>query len=156
MWKYMLIVLALFLSACGASGPASQPGTGTDPNQPVQVEQPNQPVQVEQPNQPATGAEPGKGIITVDTVEVTVAESMPVQVFVNVKGYMGDGCTSLGEIKQERTGNTINVTINANHSGSDVCAAMAPQLDERILLQGEFAAGEYVVNVNGVEHKFNI
>lgn len=121
-----LIALMGLLSACGANN-----GTGANPV-------------------------PREGVITIETVEVTVAESFPVQVIAHVRGFLGDGCTSLGAITQERTGNTIKVTIAATHSGAEVCTMIAPMVDERISLEGEFPAGEYVVEVNGVATTFQV
>ena len=102
------------------------------------------------------GSSTPRGQLTIDAVEVRIAESYPVQVFVNVTGSLGDGCTSLGAITQQRSGNTIDVTMQTNHTGAEVCTAIAQLIDENIKLEGEFPAGSYTVRVNGVERAFQV
>ncbi|MCG8349918.1 MAG: hypothetical protein MI924_19305 [Chloroflexales bacterium] len=99
---------------------------------------------------------PPQGTLTIDTIKVDIAESEPVQVFVHVQGYLGDGCTSLGAIEQQRNDNVVEVTIQARHSGAEVCTMIAPVVDERIQLEGDFPPGGYIVRVNGVEQIFTI
>jgi hypothetical protein len=104
-----------------------------------------------------TGGTGGQtGTMQVDSVEVRIAESYPVQVFANIKGTLGDGCTSLGETRQSRNGSTIEVTITTNHSGADACTQIAQLVDQDIQLEGEFPAGTYTVRVNGVEKQFTV
>ncbi|GIV91311.1 MAG: hypothetical protein KatS3mg056_0020 [Chloroflexus sp.] len=55
-----------------------------------------------------------------------------------------------------REGNVITITVNAAHSGAEVCPAIAPLLDQRIMLEGPFTAGQYTVIVNGVEYQVTI
>jgi inhibitor of cysteine peptidase len=96
------------------------------------------------------------GLLQVDNVEVQVAESSPPQVSVRVQGMLGNGCYSLGEIRQQRNGNTIEVTITTKHNGSESCTMIAQMIDEKILLEGDFPSGEYIVRVNGVERTFRV
>jgi hypothetical protein len=59
--------------------------------------------------------------LPIDNVEVQIAESFPVQVFASIEGGLPNGCWSLGAISQVREGNTIDLDITMNHSGSEVC-----------------------------------
>lgn|SRR5690606_1130300 len=127
MFRLIPILLLALLAACGVSQPA-QPAPAAGHSFPAQIE----------------------------SVSVEVAESFPVQVFVRMQGTLGDGCTSLGEITQRREGNTIEVSVIANHSGAEVCTMIAQLIDERVQLEGEFPAGEYIVRVNGVEERFTV
>lgn len=102
-----------------------------------------------------TGNQP-RGQLNIDSIEIRIAESSPVQVFANVKGSLGDGCTSLGAITQKRSGNTIDVTVGVNHSGAQVCTAIAQLVDQNIQLEGEFPPGNYTVRVNGMERTFTV
>jgi hypothetical protein len=99
---------------------------------------------------------PTSGLAQIDSVDVRVAESFPPQVFVHIRGTLGDGCTSLGTISQERKDNAITVTVRTNHSGADACTAIATLLDETIRLDGDFGPGQYTVTVNGVVQTFTI
>jgi len=110
-----------------------------------------------QPAAPAQPAQPARSFpAQIDTVTVEIAESLPVQVFARLEGYLGDGCTSLGAITQSREGNLIEVSVLANHSGAEACTMIAQVIDERVQLEGEFPAGTYTVRVNGVEQTFQI
>ena len=98
----------------------------------------------------------GNGTMQVDRVEVRVTLSAPRQVAVRVQGVLGDGCTSLGDIRQGREGSTITVTISTKHTGASICTQLAQLVDETIPLDGDFPPGAYVVRVNGVESRFRI
>ncbi len=104
----------------------------------------------------ATAGGAQDSLLQVDNVEVQVAESSPPQVSARVQGTLGNGCFSLGEIRQQRNGNTIEVTITTKHSGSEVCTMIAQMVDEKISLEGDFPPGEYIVRVNGIERTFRI
>jgi hypothetical protein len=99
---------------------------------------------------------PSTGLVQIDQVDVRIAESFPPQVFVQFQGTLGDGCTSLGEISQRRDGNSIEVTVATNHSGAEVCTAIAQLIDQTISLDGDFPPGAYSVRVNGVVKQFQI
>jgi hypothetical protein len=103
----------------------------------------------------AGGGSGGAGL-SIEAVEVRVAESFPPQVFVQVRGTLPDGCTSLGAISQQRAGNTITIAIATVRSGAEVCPMIAQAVDKTIRLDGTFASGEYIVRVNGVERTFRI
>ena len=126
MFRFLPILMLALLAACGAAIPSQPAPAGRD--FPAQI----------------------------DSVSVEVAESFPVQVFAHIQGTLGDGCTSLGAITQQREGNTIEVSVNAHHSGAEVCTMMAKFIDERVQLDGTFPAGEYTVRVNGVETTFTV
>lgn len=99
---------------------------------------------------------PRAGIVTIERVDFAVLESNPPQVQAHIVGYLGDGCTTFAGINQRREGNVITITVNAAHSGAEVCPAIAPLLDQRIMLEGPFTAGQYTVIVNGVEYQVTI
>lgn len=94
------------------------------------------------------------GFLSVDVVEVIVAESEPLQVSVRVKAWV-DACTVLGTISQSRDGNVITITITTKRT-SEVCIQLAVRIDETIRLDGLFPPGEYRVTVNGVTRTFGI
>jgi hypothetical protein len=130
MRKWIVIALMLVLSACGTGGGTAPGGTAPGGTQ--------------------------DGLLQVDNVEVQVAESAPPQVSARVQGTLGNGCYSLGQITQQRNGNTIEVTITTKHSGAEVCTMIAQMVDETIRLEGDFPSGEYTVRANGVEKTFMV
>jgi hypothetical protein len=94
--------------------------------------------------------------VAVEEVQVEILESDPVQVVAVIKGGLGSGCLSLGEITQRRDGNTVEVTMLANHSGAEACTMIYQLVDERVPLEGPFAPGDYTLIVNGVERAFSV
>lgn len=104
----------------------------------------------------ASAPQPRTVPVQIDTVTATILESSPVRLQVRLQGYLGDGCTSLGEIAQERDGNTVSITVTGVHSGAEVCTTIAQILDETLTFDGPFAPGEVVVQVNGVETRVTV
>ncbi|MCX7859918.1 hypothetical protein [Chloroflexus sp.] len=99
---------------------------------------------------------PRPGIVTIEQVDLSVMESNPPQVQAHITGYLGDGCTTFAGITQQREGNTITITVSATHSGAEMCPAIAPLVDQRVMLEGPFAPGQYTVIVNGTEYQLTI
>jgi len=94
--------------------------------------------------------------LTVESVQVRIMESFPVQVSAQVKGYLRDGCESLAGTTQSRTGNTVSVTIATARETGRACIQVLAPVEENVRLDGAFAAGIYVVRVNGIEHTFRV
>jgi hypothetical protein len=74
-------------------------------------------------------------------------------------------CTTVGNITQSRSGNTIEVTVPEVDSEMAagqlrVCLSLGPgsmaTSAVRLMLQGPFPAGDYVVRVNGVAQAFHV
>jgi hypothetical protein len=93
--------------------------------------------------------------IQVDSVDVTVLESSPPQVAVQVQGVLGDGCSTLHSVAQQRVGNVVTVTILRERPRDAVCTQIAKLYDEVIRLDGTFPPGDYVLRVNSVEKPFS-
>jgi inhibitor of cysteine peptidase len=94
--------------------------------------------------------------LTVESVEVRILESFPVQVSAQVKGYLRDGCESLAGTTQSRSGNTITVTIETARAMGRACVQVLAPVEENVRLDGSFPAGTYLVRVNGTEQTFRI
>ena len=112
-----------------------------------------------------SGDEPSNGdsdndswIITdmpVRDVVVLIAESLPVQVSVEVIGYLPDGCTTRHETHQSREGNTVTIQMTMKRRNDRICTKVVTDIRERIFI-GTFPPGDYRVIVNGVKKKFRI
>ena len=100
------------------------------------------------------------GQAMVDSVDVTLKESFPVQVDVMVKGNLPDGCTELGDAKQQLVGNTFNINLETKKlKDSEVmCTEALVPFEKNIPLENVvgISAGEYIVNVNGVTKVFKM
>lgn len=164
--KQLLIVfvlLALALSAC--SGLAGDEPAASD-DRPVggevePTQDPNEPVSSDDPTptaEPTT--EPGEILIgdaTVESLDILILESFPVQVHLQVSGYLGDGCTELGAIDTVRAGDTFNVTIHTERPADAICTQQLVAFEETIPLDVQgLEAGTYTVNVNGVTDTFTL
>jgi inhibitor of cysteine peptidase len=94
------------------------------------------------------------GVLHVDSVDVLVLESFPVQITALVRGSLSDGCTEIVAITQSRSGNTVNVTIATSRPRDAFCTQLVRPVEESVRLTGAFPPGDYVVEVNGVAKPF--
>jgi inhibitor of cysteine peptidase len=147
--KYMLraatvALLALTVSAC-TSGGEQAPGTpGVSTNQPTQGPTPSGPT--------------GKvGRANVESLDIKILESFPVQVQVTIKGTVSDACTTAGPIEQGRDGNSFLITVGANRPADAMCAQVITPFEQTIALDvAGLKAGTYAVEVNGVTETFQL
>ena len=96
------------------------------------------------------------GLATVEEIDILIAESFPVQVFVVAKGYLPNPCTEIYQIIQEREGNAFFITIKTYRSPGFCIQVLAP-FEEIIPLEVYgLPAGTYTVEVNGVQGTFNL
>lgn len=124
------IVLVFAIARVGAGDDDDQPGNG--PGGERQVER-----------------------VTIEQVSVNIAESYPVQVFVDVTGTMPDPCWEAQEPAIEEKGARIEIEIVAERDPDEVCAQVVQEYQKNIAL-GTMEPGEYVVEVNGVESEFEV
>lgn len=100
------------------------------------------------------------GQAMVNDIDIVLRESFPVQVGVTVKGDLPDGCTNLGDAKQQLVGKTFNVNLETKKlkDGDIMCTQALVPFETTITLDNVvgIAAGEYTVNVNGVSKKFKM
>jgi inhibitor of cysteine peptidase len=90
----------------------------------------------------------------IESVEVTVLESYPMQLHVRVTGYQEGGCDPSFQMAQRRAGNTVTVEIYRLVNPMVMCNAKPTPIDETIPLEGGFEGGEYTIRVN--DYVFNI
>jgi hypothetical protein len=97
------------------------------------------------------------GEASVESIEILILESFPVQVNVVAEGYVSDACTEIDEIARERQGNTFSVTITTARPADAVCAQVITEFEEVISLDVlGLPAGTYTVDVNGVIGSFEL
>lgn len=94
----------------------------------------------------------------VDGLSINLMESFPVQVSVNISGYLPDGCTEIHEINTTRDGNTFNIEIITRRPSGDVFCTMAiVPFEETIKLDVQgLAAGTYTVVAAGMRETFTL
>ena len=95
---------------------------------------------------------------TVDSLQVTILESFPVQVSVTLEGTLPDGCTEIHEILSSRDGKTFNIEIVTRRPSGDVACTMAlVPFEESISLDVVgLEAGTYEVVARDQEASFTL
>src|SRR5688572_14110391 len=131
-----IVLLVLLASACS---PASTPTPPT--STPIVTETP-----------------PAASVAVVQSVEIQILESDPVQVNVIVGGQLPDaGCTTISSVDQVRNGNTFQLTLITTTDPLELCAQALTPFEEVVPLDvSNLPPAEYVVNVNGVEQSFEL
>jgi inhibitor of cysteine peptidase len=82
-------------------------------------------------------------------VRVAIAESFPPQVMVYIQGGLSDGCTTFHELKTERSGNTVNITVTTQRPKGAVCTQVYGYFEQNVNLGSDFASVQtYTINVN--------
>ena len=124
-------------------------------------------VRCSQPGTPAAADEPGDiapdqgDTVTVfapiDGVEISVAESFPLQYFLNVKSGLPNGCARFDGYTLNREGDTITVEVtNLKPASKDLmCTMIYGTVETNIPLGTDFEPGRtYTVNVNDFTKSF--
>jgi len=97
------------------------------------------------------------GVANVESIDILTLESFPVQIHVIAEGYLPDGCTEIDEIKTEMEGNTFNVNITTKRPKEAICTQAIESFTKTIPLEVQgLSAGNYTVNVNGVNGSFEL
>jgi hypothetical protein len=93
--------------------------------------------------------------VTIENVDVLIAESYPVQVFVHVRGYMPDPCWEAQPPDITEDGARIDIEILAERKTDEICVQVIQDYEENIAL-GTMEPGTYTVSINGVEREFEV
>jgi uncharacterized protein YraI len=98
------------------------------------------------------------GTADVQSVEIQILESYPLQVNAIARGYLPDsGCTTISDILQTRSGNTFTVTVKTKYDPQALCAQVLTPFEQVISLEvGSLLPASYIVIVNGVETSFQL
>lgn len=139
---------AVILSACGNNEPAAGDVT------PI-TEQP--PTTAPTPTLMPTPEEPVNGTAVVDSIQLNILESFPVQVNVIARGELPNGCTQIDNISTNRQETTFNVTITTIRPADAACTEAIVPFEETISLDVlDLPAGTYTVDVNGIRGSFTL
>lgn len=138
----LLLPLLLLVAGCGLLGETEEPtpaATNTPP--------------------PTTVAdqEPQETQVSVESLEILLLESFPVQVNVIVSGNLPNGCSTLNEPRPRREGNTFVINLVATQLPDEVCTQALVPFDQVIPLDvAGLPAGTYTVSVNGTTDTFTL
>jgi hypothetical protein len=171
----LVAALGLVLAACGPDT-AVQPATPTAPQAPptdtvVPLPTPDvtptmpgandltptpEPAMTPSPNAtPAGGEQPAP----IESVEVLVLESFPVQVNVKISGYLPTPCHKLGAISTSRPdANTFQIDVPMSLPSPDqVCIEVIEPFEQTVSLDvAGLKAGTYTVKVNDITEQFTL
>jgi inhibitor of cysteine peptidase len=101
--------------------------------------------------------EPIFGQAPVDSLEVLILESFPVQAQVVVRGSLPDGCTTVDTVSVTREGDLFTGVISTVRPGAAVCTELLVPFERVVALDVlGLAAGNYRVSINGVEAAFDL
>ena len=129
----LVLTTTLLLALLAACGPAGEPAIPTPP-----------------------GGD-DTGLAQVDSIDIVILESFPVQVHVLTRGTLPDSCTTIDQISKERDGTTFRVTLTTAHPEGVACAQVLTPFEENIPLDVYgLDAGTYTVDVNGVTGTFTL
>jgi inhibitor of cysteine peptidase len=97
------------------------------------------------------------GQASIDSVEIAILESFPVQVQAVVKGNLPDGCTQIKEATTTFADDTFHVNLTTERSADAVCTQALVPFEEIIPLDvAGLLKGDYTVDVNGVTETFEL
>ena len=158
----VVAVLAMASVACGSDAETSsgitQTGitTGTDPTTdttagtgPAPVEETTTTIEADEPTAEDQAAHIRK-------VEVSILESFPPQVSVEIEGDHPTPChETLTEVTEDGSDYTVMVWSVAPEPGS-VCAQVLEPFEVVVPIGDGFEPGDYTVTVNGATHQFSI
>ncbi len=99
------------------------------------------------------------GQAVVEKIDIAMMESFPIQVSVLATGYLSDGCTTVGDVKQRYDEGTFNVTIESKKPlDAENCIQTIVPFEKTISLSGVVGLprGTYTVDVNGITGKFTL
>lgn len=106
------------------------------------------------PSGSTTGPDVTVDPIQIDRVDVLVQETALPRAAAHVQGVIGDGCSTLHSVTQERSPSSVTITILRERPTDAVCTQIARLYDETIPLDGTFPPGWYLLQVNDVETSF--
>ena len=92
----------------------------------------------------------------VESIDILVLESFPVQIHVLVNGYLPTPCYEITQIEKHREGNTFYVKLMMKDSGL-ICIQIIQSYQEIVALDVYgLSAGTYYVDVNGIVDNFTL
>jgi uncharacterized protein YgiM (DUF1202 family) len=105
-----------------------------------------------------TNVAPTTSVVVVQSVEIQILESWPIQIHIIIRGQLPDaGCTTISSANQVRDGNTFKLTLITTTDPLALCAQALTPFEQVVALDvNNSPAGRYIVNVHGIEQTFDL
>lgn len=84
----------------------------------------------------------------IESVDIVVLESFPMQLHLTVRGYQPDGCDFPVIVEQQREENTVNVHVYREVPADVMCPMSLVSYEETIVLEETFEFGTFTIQVN--------
>lgn len=97
-----------------------------------------------------------KVMTNINSVDVNVMESNPMQLSIEVAGEHPDGCDLPVMVDQERDDDTVFISIYREVPADMMCPMMLNPYEATIKIDGSFESGKYKIDVNGVVKSIDI
>jgi len=162
----LLWIAALVAGCAGTASPAAPPPEEPLPptTEPPPTVEPPTPTPVSPTPTPVSPTPAGPvssplihGLAVVESVEILILESFPVQVHAVARGYTPDGCTEVDQILVERQDNLFRVTLTTVRPAHVACIEIIRPFERTIPLDVVgLLAGVYTVDVNGIGGAFTL
>ncbi len=96
---------------------------------------------------PAWAGEAGAGRATVESIEIVIAESFPVQVFAILRGHLGDGCTKIAGITSRGpVDSRFEIDITTQRPADTMCTQALVPFQHNVPIEAYgLLAGDYEV-----------
>ena len=108
----------------------------------------------------AAPSDPGNtitGEAIVESIEVRILESDPVQIEAVVRGFLPDACTTLADSSVGLAGNSYQITLTTSRPADRMCAQMVTRFEQVVKLGSpEPATGAYEVRAGAVVESFTL
>lgn len=160
-WAALLLATALFAGCAGQPQTAISPPAPTvaptvAPTEPAAVE-PTVPVAPEATGAPEPPTQLDTEMAVVESLDVRILESFPVQVQAVVSGYLPDSCTQIVSVGAINAGTTFRIRMDTERPADALCAMVITNFEEVVTLEtAGLPAGAYDVRVNDLMVAFEL
>lgn len=95
--------------------------------------------------------------VRVDSIEILILESFPVQVHANLSGSTRDGCVVIDDVAVVREGNAFELRVQASRLDNARCDGQRQPFEQSVALDVfGLRAGTYTVSVDEVSEMFEL
>ena len=104
-----------------------------------------------------TSSDPVEQDADIDSVQVQITETFPVQIDIRARGELPNGCTTITDVNAVQSGNQFDIAIKTLQQIDPNCSETAVPFEEVIPLDVDgLPAGTYSVDVNGIRGSFTL